>query len=90
MWATYKTAGESTERDYMREKWPQSSVFESGGGMYLFVETHPNPVDAVDATQLTTEQLIALIDTHAGPNAVHVTKSQASTVHAILAPVEPL
>ena len=90
MWATYKTTGASTERDYMREEWPQSSVFESGGGMYLFVENHPNAVDAVDATQLTTEQLIALIDTHTGPNAVHVTKSQASAVHAILAPVEPL
>lgn len=88
MWSVYKIEGESPERDYMRNKWPQSSAFESGGGMYLFVETHSTPVDAVDATKLTTEQLIALINTHTGPNAVHVTKSQASTVHAILAPVE--
>ena len=90
MWSAYKTTGESPERDYLRAKWPLSSEFDSGGGMYLFVETHPSPASPVDATELTTDELLLLVGTHTGPNAVHVTKSQASTVHAILAPVEPL
>ena len=83
-WSAYLKTGESSERDWLlanRHATPaEYSTF------LLFVETHPNPIDAIDATQMETADLIALIDTHTGPSAVHVTRGQAQEIYKLLMP----
>tara|TARA_R110000850_G_scaffold269167_2_gene401011 strand:- start:8737 stop:9015 length:279 start_codon:yes stop_codon:yes gene_type:complete len=71
----------SPERDYLLTIHPTPAEYST---FYLFVQAHPNPIDAIDATELGTDELIALISTHTGPNAVHVTTEQAQEVYKIL------
>lgn len=65
------------------EKFPQAAEYPDQN-IVLFAETSPNSVDAVDASLLTTEELIGLISTHKTPNAVEMTVGQASAVYNIL------
>ena len=91
MWSAYLKDESiiSPERDYLLTIHPTPAKYST---FLLFVQTHPEPIDAIDATQTnddgepvySTEQLIALISTHKGPNAVHVTTGQAQEVYKIL------
>ena len=72
----------SPERDYiLTNMHPTPAEYST---FYLICETHPNPVNPIDATEYETEDLIALISTHNTPNAVHVTLGQANTIYNLL------
>ena len=71
----------STERDYLLTIHSKPAEYST---FYLFVQTHPNPANAIDATELGTDELIALISTHTGPGAVNVTTGQAQEVYKLL------
>ena len=90
-WSAYLKDTDSTELADMLQRFPTPAEYST---FYLFVDTHPNPIDAIDATQTnaegepeyTIEQLIALIDTHTGPGAVHVTRGQSQEIYRLLMP----
>ena len=91
MWSAYLKDESiiSPERDYLLTIHSTPAEYST---FLLFVQTHPDPVDAIDATQTnedgepvySTEELIALISTHTGPSAVHITTGQAQEVYKIL------
>ena len=92
MWSAYLKDGNITspERDYLLTVHKTPAEYST---FYLFVETHPNSVDAIDCTktidgepEYTIDQLISLISTHTGPNAVHVSPGQATSVYNLLNP----
>ena len=79
---------ESPERDELLAKHPTPAEYST---FFLFCETHPNPVDAIDCTktidgesEYSTDDLIALISTHTTAQAVHVTLGQANTIYELL------
>ena len=89
-WAAYlkNPSIVSPERDYLLTIHPTPAEYST---FYLFVETHPNPIDPIDATQTidgepeyTIDQLISLISTHTGPNAVHVSIGQSQEIYKLL------
>ena len=87
-WAAYLKTGISPEREDLLTVHETPAEYST---FYLFVETHPNPVDAIDCTQTidgepeySIDQLIQLISTHTGPNAVHVSPGQATEIYNLL------
>jgi len=84
MWATYLKTGENIERDWLLEnRHPTPAEYST---FLLFVETHPNPANPMDATEMAAEDLASLIPAHVGPNAVHISISQATEMYNILIP----
>ena len=100
MWSAYLKGTEeepiiSPEREDLLTRFPTPAEYST---FYLFVETHPSPTDAIDCTEMiyssdpevgaypiyTIDQLISLISTHTGPNAVHITKGQATEIYNLL------
>jgi len=89
MWAAYLKTGISEERDWLLANRHSNPAEYST--FLLFVETHPNPTDAIDCTktidgepEYSIDQLISLISTHTGPNAVHVSPGQATEIYSLL------
>lgn len=94
-WAAYLKTGISPEREDLLQRFPTPAEYST---FLLFVETHPNPIDAIDCTktiqsddpeigsipEYTIDQLISLISTHTGPNAVHVSPGQATEIYNLL------
>mgnify|MGYP003655992723 CR=1 FL=1 len=83
MWSAYLKDESiiSEERDYLLTIHSTPAEYST---FLLFVQTHPNPINAIDASELDTDELTALITTHTGPNAVHVTTGQAQAVYKLL------
>ena len=50
----------------------------------VFATSHPNTSSPVDATTMSTEQLVATIVTHTGDSAVQMSVLQASNVYNVL------
>ena len=90
LWAAYLKTGTSPEREDLLTRFPTPAEYST---FYLFVETHPNPIDPIDCTktidgepEYTIDQLISLISTHTGPSAVHVSIGQATEIYNLLMP----
>ena len=88
MWSAYLKTGVSQEREDLLTRFPTPAEYST---FYLFVETHPNPIDPIDCTktidgepEYTIDQLISLISTHTGPSAVHVSIGQATEIYNLL------
>ena len=87
-WSAYLKDTDSTELADMLAKFPTPAEYskDTPRAFYLFVDTHPSPVNAIDATEYTTEQLINLLMTHSTDQGVLMTSDQATAVWNVLKP----
>ncbi len=77
---------EEREKLYQRHSTPSHFEKEGVYNIVLFTCSMLSPVNAIDATEYTTEDLINLLMTHSTDQGVLMTSGQATAVYNVLKP----
>lgn len=80
--AAYRLDVESQEREDMYSVLKGATYDKHN--FVVFAYPHANTAGPVDATELEISEVLELIDTHTGPNAVHITHGQVIKIYNIL------